>query len=480
MLEGILAFVTAHPFITASIFIALVFDFVNGFHDSANAIATVVATKVLTPAQALSMAAFFNFVGPFAFGTLIAAAIGGGVLYGPGIPPDVLPAVIFAALVGAIVWNLITWYVGLPSSSSHALVGGLIGAALAAAGPIGLISPNWVEVRAIIEWTLIGALLGLAGGVVAWGVSRVKLPRALLVPFGVIGALGLGALYYSTHAIPKHVGIDIRPYIEYSLTFFTIIFLGTIAGGLLWVVTQQEMEANLIPGFALFGICVTHVVIVLMNVVKMTTITKTILFMLVSPILGFFAGFLLMSLVSWLAMRKNPGIVSKSSKRMQLASSAFYALTHGTNDAQKTMGVIALLLLAAAGTTVAPGQKLGIANWVIIASAAAMGLGTLFGGWRIIKTMASKITHLTPIQGFSAETGGGVVLVGMAQAGIPVSTTHAITASIMGVGATKRTGAVRWGVGRRIVGAWIFTIPAAALVAFVSYLVYEYFAPMFS
>lgn len=480
MLEGILAFVTEHPFITASIFIALVFDFVNGFHDSANAIATVVATKVLTPAQALSMAAFFNFIGPFAFGTLIAAAIGGGVLNGTGIDAAVLPAVIFAALVGAIVWNLITWYVGLPSSSSHALVGGLVGAALAAAGPVGLISPNWEEVRAIVEWTLIGALIGVAGGGVAWALSRVQLPRFLLAPFGVLGAVGLASLYFTTHALPKARGFDIRPYVEYSLTFATIIFLGAIAGGLLWVITQQKLNAKLIPGFALFGICVTHVVIVLMNVVKMTTITKTILFMMVSPILGFFAGFLLMSLVSWLARRKNPGAVSQTSKRLQLVSSAFYALTHGTNDAQKTMGVIALLLLAAAGTTVAPGEKLGISTWVIVTSAAAMGLGTLFGGWRIIKTMASKITHLTPIQGFSAETGGGVVLVGMAQAGIPVSTTHAITASIMGVGATKRTGAVSWGVGRRIVGAWVLTIPAAALVAFVSYLVYEFLAPMFS
>ena len=190
---------------------------------------------------------------------------------------------------------------------------------------------------------------------------------------------------------------------------------------------------------------------------------------LMGALATFFAGFLTMSAISWVALNADPSKVSSGSKRAQLFSSAFYALTHGTNDAQKTMGIIAALLVATG--VVAGGKAFTVPTWVILASATAMGLGTLFGGWRIIRTMASKITHLTPIQGFAAETGGGVVLVGMAQAGIPVSTTHAITASIMGVGATKRASAVSWGMGRRIVGAWILTIPAAAIVGFVSYFV---------
>jgi PiT family inorganic phosphate transporter len=173
--------------------------------------------------------------------------------------------------------------------------------------------------------------------------------------------------------------------------------------------------------------------------------------------------------VSWFALDLEPGRVHAGSKKAQIFSASFYALMHGTNDAQKTMGIIAVLLIAGGAISATGGSALDIPIWVFLASATAMGLGTLFGGWRIIKTMASKITHLTPIQGFSAETGGGVVLVGMAQAGIPVSTTHAITASIMGVGATKRASAVSWGMGRRIVGAWVLTIPAAAVVAFASY-----------
>ncbi|MFA5861046.1 MAG: inorganic phosphate transporter [Candidatus Thermoplasmatota archaeon] len=464
------AFMGDHPFITGGILVALLFDFVNGFHDSANAIATVIATKVLTPAKALTMAAFFNFVGPFTFGTAVAAAVGGGILNGKGIPTDLLPIVVFAALTGAIVWNLITWYVGLPSSSSHALVGGLVGAALAASGPLGIIQPTWAEMIGIGKWTVLGALAGVGAGLVAFVVSRSRLPRPLLAPMGIVGAVAMGGLFYATHKLPKWAG-DPRVFVEYGLTTLTILFLGLIVGGVLWTITQQRMSLALVPGFALFGACVVLVIVVLMNMLPMTTITKTVLFMVVSPILGFFAAFLLMSLVSWLALRRNPGAVSKTSKRMQLFSSAFYALTHGTNDAQKTMGIIALLVLAAGGVSVAPGAKLPIPSWVILASATAMGLGTLFGGWRIIRTMASRITHLTPIQGFAAETGGGVVLVGMAQAGIPVSTTHAITASIMGVGATKRTSAVSWGMGRRIVGAWILTIPAAAAVGYVSFFI---------
>src|SRR5438552_12833320 len=198
----ITTFIAAHPFITMGILVALVFDFVNGFHDSANAIATVVATKVLTPAQALAMAAVFNFVGPFAFGTAVAAAVGGGILNGKGIAASLLPAVIFAALVGAILWNLITWYVGLPSSSSHALVGGLVGAALAAAGPDGIILPQWSEFLAIGKFAVYGAIAGAGGALVAAAASRVRLPRPVLAPFGIVGALGMGFLFYTRNSVP--------------------------------------------------------------------------------------------------------------------------------------------------------------------------------------------------------------------------------------------------------------------------------------
>ena len=473
MLEGLLAFVADHPFITAAIVVALIFDFVNGFHDAANAIATVVATKVLTPGQALLLAAVFNFIGPFLLGTAVAATIGKGIISTGGIPSGLLPSIIFGALMGAIIWNLITWYVGLPSSSSHALVGGLVGSALAAVGPIGIVMPTWQEVLDIGKSILYGIVAGLAAGFAAYGVSRFRLPRPIMGVLAAVGALVMAVVYY-THNDPPFgsLGEAVAGWKEtlgYALTMGTMLFLGAIGGMVLWVSTQQRMSLRLVPGFALFGACVSLVVTVLTGALKLGGITKTVLFMVVSPILGFFAGFLLSAAVSWFALRRDPSKVSSGSKKAQIFSASFYALMHGTNDAQKTMGIIAVLLIAAGALDSGAGSSLDIPTWVFLSAAGAMGLGTLFGGWRIIKTMASKITHLTPIQGFSAETGGGVVLVGMAQAGIPVSTTHAITASIMGVGATKRASAVRWGVGRRIVGAWIFTIPASALVAFASY-----------
>ena len=481
MLEGLLAFIADHPFITAAIVVALIFDFVNGFHDSANAIATIVATKVLTPGKALVLAAVFNFIGPFLLGTAVAATIGKGIIQTGGISPALLPSIIFGALMGAIIWNLITWYVGLPSSSSHALVGGLVGAALAAVGPAGVVMPTWNEMLAIGETIIAGVIVGLLVGGLAYLTSRARLPRPFFLVFALVGALVLGWVYGSHNAIPADDGW--KGILGYALTIGTMLFIGAIAGAVLWMSTQQRMSPGLIPGFALFGACLALVIgvlvgsplrvggVTLIESLKLGGVTKTVLFMIVSPILGFFAGFLLSSAVSWFALHREPGKVASGSKKAQIFSASFYALMHGTNDAQKTMGIMAVLLIAAGALTTTPGADLDIPTWVFLSAAGAMGLGTLFGGWRIIKTMASKITHLTPIQGFAAETGGGVVLVGMAQAGIPVSTTHAITASIMGVGATKRASAVRWGVGRRIVGAWIFTIPASALVAFVCYYV---------
>jgi PiT family inorganic phosphate transporter len=316
------------PLVVFIILLALAFDFRNGFHDAANSIATVVSTRVLSPAQAVVWAAFFNFVAAFGFGVSVAKTVGKGIVH-----TDVVdPAVILAALVGAIVWNIVTWYGGIPSSSSHALIGGLAGAAMAKTGFAGL------------------------------------------VPAGLV---------------------------------------------------------------------------------------KTATFIVVSPLLGLVIGFSLMVGVVWLFLRSSPSRVDQLFRRLQLVSAAFYSLGHGTNDAQKTMGIIAGLLFAAGYL----GPEFFVPFWVILAAHTAISLGTLAGGWRIVKTMGMGITKLKPVGGFCAETAGSIMLIGTAVAGIPVSTTHTITGAIVGVGATTRLSAVRWGIAGRIVWAWILTIPAAALVS---------------
>ena len=308
---------------------ALFFDFVNGFHDSANAIATVVGTRVLRPLYAVGIAAVANFAGPFIFGTAVAHTVGKGIIQ----PSFSTVDVIFAGLIGAIIWDLVTWYFGLPSSSSHALIGGLIGSAL------------------------------LAGGT----------------------------------------------------------------------------SALVLPG-----------------------IEKTLTFIVISPTLGFCSAFGIAIIIMYLFRRYTASYVNKIFGRLQICSSIFFSLTHGANDGQKTMGVITALLISGG---MLDSTSFSVPTEVIFASAIAIALGTFFGGWRIVKTMAFKLTSLRPYQGFCAETGGGVILTSMAWLGIPVSTTHAIAGAIMGVGATKRLSAVRWGVGKRIVYAWIITIPASAAVA---------------
>jgi PiT family inorganic phosphate transporter len=310
-----------------AIIVALVFDFLNGFHDAANSIATVVGTRVLRPLHAVAMAAVANFAGPFLFGVAVATTIGKGIID----PNFVTLNIIIGALAGAIIWDIITWLLGLPTSSSHALIGGIIGA-------------------------------------------------------GVVGA--------GTQAI--------------------------IFGGLQKVVT---------------GI-------------------------IVSPVVGLAVAFLLATLLITIFAKKRPSSVNSGFGRLQLISSAYFSLTHGANDGQKTMGMIALILLTQGVIT-----KFEVPYYVIIMAALAISLGTFFGGWRIVKTMAVKITQLKPYQGFAAETGGATVLAVLAWLGIPASTTHAISGAIMGAGAVKRVSAVRWGVGRRIVWAWIITIPASAAVA---------------
>ena len=322
------------------IVVALLFDFLNGFHDAANSIATVVSTRVLTPLQAVVWAAVFNFVAAFGFGVNVATTVGRGV-----VQPDVVdPRLILAALIGAISWDVITWYWGLPTSSSHALIGGLAGAAVVKAG------------------------------------------FAALVPAGLL---------------------------------------------------------------------------------------KIGLFMVLSPLIGFVLGFLMMLATLWTFRAAHPGRVDRLFRRLQLVSAGAYSLGHGTNDAQKTMGVIAVLLF----TTGRLGREFYVPYWVILAAHAAIGLGTLAGGWRIVRTMGMRITKLRPVGGFSAETAGAVTLIGTAIGGIPVSTTHTISGSIIGVGAVSRVSAVRWGVAGRIVSAWIFTIPAAALVSAVAWLLLRALPP---
>ena len=315
------------------VLLALVFDFMNGFHDSANSIATVVSTGVLKPQHAVAMAAFFNFIAIFVVNMKVAQTIGKGT-----IDPHVVDHyVIFGALVGAIAWNIITWYYGIPSSSSHALIGGLVGAAVAKAGTGSLIS-----------------------------------------------------------------------------------------GGLL----------------------------------------KTVAFIVVAPMLGFALGSIIMLIVSWTFVKSTPRKVDTWFRRLQLASAAAYSLGHGGNDAQKTMGIIWMLLIAAGYVSASDTHP---PAWVIISCYAAIAFGTLFGGWRIVKTMGQKITKLKPVGGFCAETGGAMTLLMSSYFGIPVSTTHTITGAIVGVGASQKMSAVRWGVAGNIVWAWIFTIPASAFMAAIAW-----------
>jgi PiT family inorganic phosphate transporter len=322
----------ALPLLIALIFVALAFDFLNGLHDAANSIATIVSTRVLRPQYAVAWAAFFNFIAFLFFGLHVADTVGRGIVAAAVVDPRV----VFGALVGAIAWNLITWYYGIPSSSSHALIGGLVGAGLAKAG-----------VSAIV-----------------WD--------------GVI---------------------------------------------------------------------------------------KTTLAIVGSPLSGFMLALLLMLIVSWLFVRFTPYAVDSTFRNLQFVSASLYSLGHGGNDAQKTMGIIAVLLYS-------QGYLEGgfhVPFWVVITCQAMMGLGTLVGGWRIVKTMGSKITRLTPMQGFCAETGGSITLFTATWLGIPVSTTHTITGCIVGVGAAKRVSAVRWSVASEIVIAWIITIPATATIAALCY-----------
>ncbi|HXM76962.1 MAG TPA: inorganic phosphate transporter [Thermoanaerobaculia bacterium] len=333
-------------FVLAIVAVALVFDFINGMHDSANSIATVVSTRVLTPLMAVFWAAFFNFVAAFVFGTAVARTIGAGLIDVKVVNSNV----VLGGLIGAIAWNLITWYVGIPSSSSHALIGGYSGAAIARVG------------------------------------------------------------------------------------------VSAIVPGMAWV--------------------------------------KTLSFIVLSPLIGMVCGFTLMVGVSWIFRKAAYASVDRWFRRAQLASAAFFSLSHGTNDAQKTMGIIAGLLVANQTLFATPETPMHflylpdvkrIPLWIILSAHAAIALGTLTGGWRIVRTMGTRLTKLKPFSGFCAETGGAITVLLASIWGIPVSTTHTITGSIVGVGATQRFSAVRWGVAGRIVYAWILTIPMAAAIGALAY-----------
>ncbi len=326
--------VVAFPVIVGLIGVALLFDFLNGLHDAANSIATIVSTRVLRPQFAVLWAAFFNFIAFFFFGLHVAETVGTGIVAAHVVDPSV----IFAALVGAISWNVITWLLGIPSSSSHALIGGLVGAGVAKAG-----------------------------------------------------------------------------------------FEAVVVGGL----------------------------------------AKTVGAIFLSPAVGFVLALMLVLAVSWFFVRSTPFRADRSFRVLQFFSASLYSLGHGGNDAQKTMGIIAVLLYSQGML----GGEFHVPFWVVLSCQAAMALGTLMGGWRIVHTMGSKITRLTPMQGFCAETGGAITLFGATWLGIPVSTTHTITGAIVGVGAARRVSAVRWGIAGNIVMAWFITLPAAAAMSALTFLV---------
>jgi inorganic phosphate transporter, PiT family len=377
----------------AVIAIALIFDFVNGFHDAANSIATVVATRVLTPVQAVIWAASFNFIAFKVFGTKVASAIAKGVVD----QKIISIAVIFAALMGAVFWNVLTAWMGLPSSSSHALVGGMVGAGVAKAGGHVVIIEG---LRKIGVFILYSPLVGLA----------LAFTLMVLVTWLVVGLL-------RPNGVPR--------------------FLSQLGTSLL---------LGLVTAYAGFGLyhAIGHKHGALM-----------------SPALLIVAGLVAIVLMIALQTLRKPSQANKSFRVMQLFSAAAFSLGHGANDAQKTMGIIFALLIAS-GKVSAKGE---VPFWVVLSAHTAIGIGTLFGGWRIVRTMGTKLTKLQPMGGVCAETAAALTLFFTSAKGIPVSTTHTITGSIVGVGTSNRLNAVNWGIARRVVWAWILTIPGAALVA---------------
>lgn len=387
-------------FILLTILVAILFDFFNGVNDAANSIATIVATRVLRPLQATIWAGIFNFLGPVLGGTAVAATVGKGIV----VPDFITPELIFGALVGAIVWTWICTHFGIPISVSHSLIGGLVGAAIAASGPQALDLPTMEKLQPVLVTMLDGAIVGFVLGLLLTLVTRGR-------------------------------GWAAAP------------LLGAFLGSGLWL------------SFRIFS-----------GTVVVKGLTATILFIFYSPMLGFVGGYLLNLATLWIFRKARPQRMRSVFGILQLFSSAFYSYGHGTNDGQKTMGVITALLIAA-GWVVPVAGSFPIPWWVIVASAGAIALGTVIGGYKVVRTMGLRLTHLRTHQGFAAETSSAFGLFFLAQAGVPVSTTHSITGSILGVGSVHGKRKVRWGIARSIVTAWILTIPAAAVAGGITYYV---------
>jgi PiT family inorganic phosphate transporter len=381
------------PIIILGIGLALLFNFSNGLNDAANSIATIIATKAMTPLQAVALAGVFNLLGPLLFTTAIAKTIGKGIVD----PGFLTPSLILAGLVGSVLWVLATSYLGIPVSSSHALIGGLLGAGIAFAGFEAILWPPLALVGQVVAYGAVGALVGaiVAGAIAAWKGE-----------FG-IGYLGLGALIGLTIAIPL-----------------------LIATGIL----------------------------------EISGILAVVLFIVISPMLGLITAFAFGIIVVRSLREKSPRRLSGIFRNLQIFSGSFQAIGHGSNDAQNAMGIITAMLVAGGLLS-----DFNVPLWVILASSLAISLGTLLGGWRVIDKMANRITKIRPYQGFCASTAAGGVLSLMTAFGVPVSTTHATTGAIMGVGATRGYSAVKWGVVREILIAWVLTIPAAAIVAGLCY-----------
>ena len=385
-------------FLIAGIVLALLYNFVNGMNDAANSIATIVATRVLTPLQGVMMAAFFNLIGPLIFTTAVAKTIGKGVVD----PMFLTTSVIFIGLIVAVLWVFLSSCLGIPISATHALVGGLIGSAAAYAGIGVIILPSVDTIVMLSTYAAIGAVIGMI------------------------------ALY------------------------------------LIGRFTKEEAMLPFIAQGAFFGAVVAVPFVIVTGLLKISGLFAIVLFIVVSPLLGFISAYIFSLVFIRYFRNANPKKMDLFSKKLQIVSASFYSLGHGSNDAQNAMGIITAILIAGGIL-----DEFIVPVWVIVVSCSAIALGTLLGGWQVVKTMARRITNLRPYQGFCAETSGGVALLFVTSLGIPVSTTHAITGAIMGVGASRGSSAVQWGIVRRIVTAWILTIPITAITAFVFNFLYR-------
>lgn len=390
------------PILIVGIGVALLFNFLNGLHDAANSISTIVATRVLTPIQAVGLAAFFNLVGPLFFTTAIAKTIGKGII----IPGWLTLEVIIIGILVASFWIYFTAYAGVPISSTHAMVGGLVGSAVAFGGLSVIVFPTLYVIGGLI-------LFGAAGAVV-----------------GLVTLMLLARHYHEEN------------YKQYAI-------IG-----------------------AYFGFIITIPLCIALHIITISGLLGIVLFIVISPSLGFALAFLFGSLTIRICRNKDQKKMNHLFNKLQIVSASFYSIGHGSNDAQHAMGIITAMLVTAGVLS-----DFSVPLWVILLSSAAISLGTLTGGWKIVQTMAKRITHLRPYQGFCAEAGGGLVLLFVTMFGVPVSSTHAISGCIMGVGATQGSSAVQWGTVRRIVTAWIITIPLTATFSWIVFTGFKFIWP---